>query len=238
MNASAQVGDPSQVETPEHVACEPHVTEPGHVRTFWHVSETHDGLLQVGCGPHVAVRSQVVLPWHVIAPTTHVFAPAQVTLPAHVCPLLHVADPTQLMNPAHVLKFGQVLPPHVPAGAHVAAPAHVPKTRHEGFGAHEATPAQVGFPGMVAGTQRIAQLAAAIVGVGGQFISPGQLGDPSQVTQLAARQLSNPGKVGGGGTSSQFTASHELKFDHVIQAGPLSQLTEPSIVMHDPDGQV
>jgi hypothetical protein len=208
------------------------------VSTFWQVSEKHDGLLQVGFGPHVAEISQVVLPWHVIAPTTHVFAPAQVTFPAHVCPLLHVAEPTQLMNPAHVLKFGQVLPPQVPAGAHVGAPAHVPKTRHEGFGAHEATPAQVGFPGMVAGTQRIAQLAAAIVGVGGQFISPGQLGDPSQVTQLTARQLSNPGKVGGGGTSSQFTTSHEVKLDHVMQAGPFPQLIVPSIVIQDPDGHV
>ena len=115
-------------------------------------------------------------------------------------------------------------------------PAQVPNLRHVGFGAHEATPKQVGFPCIVAGTHRIAQLAIAIVG--GQLMSPGQLGEPSHVTQLAARQLSNPGNVGGGGTSSQLTASHELKFDHVMHAGPFAQLTLPSMVMHEPAGHV
>ena len=222
-----------------HVGAPGQVCSVAHVAAAAHVGNANPQVVppaQVGHPPQVGVRSHVNDPWHVIAPVTQVLAPAQVTLPKHVCALLQVAEPTHEKNPAHVLKFGHVLPPHVPAGAQVGAPAQVPKMRHDGFGAHDATPAHVGLPGIVAGTHKFAQLAIAIVG--GQFTSPGQLGDPSHVGQFATPQVANDENVGGGGTSSQMTLLQELKFDHVIHAGPLSQLCDPSSVMHDPTGHV
>jgi hypothetical protein len=103
----------------------------------------------------------------------------------------------QVANPAQVLKFGHVFAPQVPAGAHVANPGQVPKALHDGFGAHDATPAQVGLPGIVGTQMTAAQVAAPPqlgvgANVGGQFIYPGQVVEPSHVMQFAGRHDSYP----------------------------------------------
>jgi hypothetical protein len=105
-----------------------------------------------------------------------------------------VIDPAHVENPEQVLKFGQVFPPQVPAGGHVANPGQVPNALHVAFGAHDTTPKHVGLPTIVGRQMRAAQVGkppqlAIGANVGMHDRSPGHVCVPSHVMHAAGWQV-------------------------------------------------